>query len=156
MQDLKNNPDKQNLGIENYLITRTRGTSAGQARLRTILADYRGGREGISQPGRRSEKGGDIITPEFVEEIRELTKIKLEPRDQGFRQYVPTPTKVADITVEGIAGKAALPRAQQKLNDLYRTNFVLNDPKTGKNIYDLKFISLPNFIVIKIMSWCYF
>lgn len=136
VQDLKNNPDKQNLGIENYMITRTRGTSAGPARLRTILADYRGGREGVSQPGRRSEKGGDIITPEFVEEIRELTKIKLEPRDQGFRQYVPTPTKVADITVEGIAGKAALPRAQQKLNDLYRTNFVLNDPKTGKNIYD--------------------
>ena len=142
VQDLKNNPDKQNLGIENYTITRT-GARTGDTRLKVVLGDYRGGREGVSKPGRRTEKGGDIITPEFVEEIRELTKIKQEPRDLGFRQYVPTPTKVADTTVEGIAGKAALPRAQQKLNDLYRTNFVLNDPKTGENIYD--FTNLENF-----------
>ena len=121
-------PTLQGKGIESY--EKIRGDS-----LRTILKSY-----GLG--GKRSEQYGDIIEPEFIEEIKALVKIPKESREEGFRQFIPAPTKV-ETTEPGLFGSAAYPNALQKLGDAFRTNFKAVDPNTGETLYD--FSNLESF-----------
>ena len=121
-------PTLQGKGIESY--EKIRGNS-----LNTILKKY-----GLG--GERSKKYGDIIEPEFIEEIKALVKIPKESREEGFRQFIPVATKV-ETTQPGLEGSAAYPTALQKLADAYRTNFKFIDPKTGQTTFD--FSNLESF-----------
>ena len=91
---LVSDPTLQGKGIGSY-------EKIGGKSLRSILNDYREG-------GRRNLDYGDIISPKLIEEIRGLSKVPTESREEGFRQFIPVATKV-ETTQPGLEGSAAYP-----------------------------------------------